>query len=156
MADLPANDAAVVFCPSKTEGFMSWLPSNDARRACFFIASNGRFGARSHLINSLGRKPSRFFSSLVCCLRARKHRGEAQSSTSSPHEFPEGGLLRELRLALVSRLGSSMPWLRQPFFEAFRKITRKLLMRHLIVVLGLTLDVYRCSLARTTGNRPAK
>ena len=31
-----------------------------------FIASNGRLGAGSHLRNSLGRKPSRFVSSLEC------------------------------------------------------------------------------------------
>ena len=36
-------------------------------------------------------------------------------------------------------------------FEAYRKIARKLLKRHLIVVLGLTLHVNRCSLARATG-----
>ena len=55
-------------------------------RHVFFFASNGRLGARSHLRNSLGRKPSRFVSSLECCLGARKHRGEALSSTSSPHQ----------------------------------------------------------------------
>ena len=42
MASFPANDAAVIFCPSKTEGCMSWLPVK--------------------LRNSLGRKPSRFVS----------------------------------------------------------------------------------------------
>ena len=47
--------------------------------------------------------------------------------------------LRELRLALVSRLGSSESWLRRPVFEAYYKIARGLLMRHLIVVLGLIL-----------------
>ena len=47
-------------------------------------------------------------------------------------------------------LGSSGSWLRHPCFEAYRIIVRKLLMRHLIVVLGLTLQVNRCSLARAT------
>ena len=47
--------------------------------------------------------------------------------------------------------GSSQSWLRRPAFEANRKIAWELLMRHLIVVLGLTLHVNRCSLARATG-----
>ena len=47
--------------------------------------------------------------------------------------------------------GSSKSWLRYPRFEAYRKISRKLLMRNLIVVLGLTFHVKRCSLARATG-----
>ena len=45
----------------------------------------------------------------------------------------------------------SKSWLRHPVFEAYRKITRKLLMRHLIGVLKLKLHVNRCSLARATG-----
>ena len=71
-------------------------------------------------------------------LGARIHRGEALSSTSSPHQKPRrscfarapsrshfgGSCLRELRLALVSRLGSSKSCLRLPFFEAYRKIAR--------------------------------
>ena len=56
--------------------------------------------------------------------------------------------LRKLRLALVSRLESPESRLRQPAFEAYRKIARKLLMSHLIAVLKLKLDVYRCSLTR--------
>ena len=56
-----------------------------------------------------------------------------------------------LHLALVSRLVSSKSWLRQPCFEAYRKIARKFLMRHLIVVLGPAFHVYRYSLARATG-----
>ena len=109
------------------------------------------------------RKPSRFVSSI--CLGAREHRGEAVSSRSFPHQEsrrscfarapsrPKFGdsFLRELRLALISRLGSSLSWLREPFFEAYRKISRKLLMHHVIVVRGLTLHGYRCSLARATG-----
>ena len=59
--------------------------------------------------------------------------------------------IRELRLALVSRLGSSKSWLRRPCFVTYRKIARKLLMRHRIVVLGVILNMYRCSLARATG-----
>ena len=51
----------------------------------------------------------------------------------------------------LPRLGSSESWLRQPCFEAYRKIVRKLLMRHLIAVLGLTLHVHRCSFARARG-----
>ena len=47
--------------------------------------------------------------------------------------------------------GSSESWLRHPCFEVYRKITRKLLKRHLIVILGLKLHVNRFSLARTTG-----
>ena len=42
-------------------------------------------------------------------------------------------------------------WLRQLVFKAYRKNTRKILMRHTTVVLGLTLNVCRCSLARVTG-----
>ena len=47
--------------------------------------------------------------------------------------------------------GSSKSWLRNPCFEAYRKISRKFLMRHLAVVLGLTMHVNRFSLARATG-----
>ena len=65
---------------------MTSLPADDARKACFFIASNGCLRARSHHRNSLGRHPSRFVSSLECCLGARKYRREALSSTSSPHQ----------------------------------------------------------------------
>ena len=38
-----------------------------------------------------------------------------------------------------SGLGSSKSWLRHPRFEVYRKIPRKLLKRHLVVVLGLKL-----------------
>ena len=48
-------------------------------------------------------------------------------------------------------LGSSKSSLRHPYFEAYRKIARKLLMRHLIVVLRLTFHANRCLLARVTG-----
>ena len=51
----------------------------------------------------------------------------------------------------LPRLGSSKSWLRQLCFGAYRKVARKPLMRHLIVVLGLALHVYRCSLARARG-----
>ena len=87
------------------------------------------------------------------CLGARNNRGEAPNFTCSPHQkyrrsffarAPSrsqfgGNFRRILRLAFVSRLGSSKFWLRQPVFEAYRKNPRKLLMRHLIVVLGRTL-----------------
>ena len=46
------------------------------------------------------------------------------------------------------RLGSSKSWLRHACFEDNRKIARKLLICHLAVVLGLTLHIYRHSLAR--------
>ena len=86
-----------VFCSSKTEGCMigylsmtqgghgyfcvgmTSLPADDAMEA-FFIASNGRLGARWHLRSSHGRKPSRFVLNIECCLGARKHRGEAPNS----------------------------------------------------------------------------
>ena len=85
------------------------------------IASNGRLGARSHLKNSHGRKHLRFVSSPGCCLGAQKHREEALSSTSPPHQksrrsswfarapsrsqFGDSSL-REHRLALMhGRLG---------------------------------------------------
>ena len=99
-------------------------------------------------------------------LGARKHRREAPRSSSSPHQkfrrssFARApslsqfgdSLLRGLRLALTSRLGSSKSWLRQSLFESYRKVAWKLLMRHLlVVVLGLTLNMCRCSLARATG-----
>ena len=48
-------------------------------------------------------------------------------------------------------LGSSKPWLRHPAFKAYRRISRKLLMRQLVVVPGLILHVNRCSLARVSG-----
>ena len=56
---------------------MTSLPADDARGACFFIASNGRLGARWHLGSSHGRKPTRFVLNIEFCLGARKHRGEA-------------------------------------------------------------------------------
>ena len=59
---------------------MTCLPAN------LFIASNGRLGARLHIRNSHGRKPSRFVSSPECLLGARKHRGEALSFTSFPYQ----------------------------------------------------------------------
>ena len=58
--------------------------------------------------------------------------------------------IRKPRLACFS-LGSSKSWLRHPFFEAYRKHVLKLLMRHLIVVLGLKFHINRCSLARAAG-----
>ena len=99
------------------------------------------------------------------CLGAKIHPGEALVSKSSPHQkfrrfcFARApsrsqfvdSFLRNLRLALVSRVGRSESWLRQPPFEAYRKIAWKLQMRHPIVVLRLKLYVYRCSLARATG-----
>ena len=98
-------------------------------------------------------------------LGARGHPGEALCSASSPNQksprscFARApsrsqlgdNLLRELRLALVLRLGSSVSWLRRPCFEVYRKTARKLLMRHPIVVLGPTFHVYKCSLVRVTG-----
>ena len=48
-------------------------------------------------------------------------------------------------------LGSSKFWLRHTCFRAYRKSARKLLMRHPVVFLGLTLHVNRCWLARVTG-----
>ena len=115
--------------------------------------------------NPLGVSPCALSRAPSVCLGAPKHREGALSSTSPPHkkfrrscfarapsrsQFGDS-LLRELRLALVSRPGSSKSWLRQPCFETYRKMARKLLMRQLIVVLGLTSHVYRCSLARATG-----
>ena len=103
------------------------------------------------------------------CLRAPKYRAEALSSASSTHQKPSRSCLarapgrsqfgdnwfRELRVALVPRLGSSKSWLRQPCFEAHHKIARKMLMRHLIFILGLTLHMYRCSFTSPTGPFPA-
>ena len=93
---------------------------------------------------------------LSVCLGAREHRREARSSTSFPHQEyrrssfarapsrPQIGdrFLRGLRLALVSRHGSPGSWLRKSAFEANRKISRKLLIRHPVVVLGLTLKLH--------------
>ena len=52
------------------------------------------------------------------------------------------------RASTCFSLGSSKSWLRHPCFEAYRKIARELLMRHLIVVLGLTLHVRKQVLSR--------
>ena len=107
----------------------------------------------------LGVSPRALFRASGVCLGARKHRREARSYTGSPHQeyrrssfarAPKrsqfgGSLLRKLCLAQSSRVGSSKSWLRQHSFEAYCKIARKLLIRHLIVVLGLTLD---CTSAR--------
>ena len=109
-------------------------------------------------LRALSRAPSD-------CLGARKHHRWARSSTSCPHQkyrrssFARApsrsqsgdSFIRKLGLAFVSRLGSSKSWLRKTVFEAYRKVTRKLLMRQLAVVLGFSLDVNRCSLARATG-----
>ena len=66
-----------------------------------------------------------------------------------------GGLkLHDSRASIYFSLGSSKSWLHHPCFEAHRKIVRKLLIRHLIVVLGPTLHVNRCSLARASGPFP--
>ena len=90
---------------------------------------------------------------LVTCLRSSFARAPLPVMTCDSS-------FRELRLALVSRLvsrlGSSKLWLCHPVFEANRKIDRKLLKRHLIVVLGLTLHVNRCSLARATRHFSSK
>ena len=141
---------------------MTSLPANDATRHSSLPGKNGRavdLVTSGVSLRALSRASS-------VCLGAREYRREARSSTSSPHQkyrrpsfapAPSRSqfgdfFLRKHRLALVSRLGSSVSWLRQPLFEAYRKVSRKLLIHHLIVVLGLTLNVYRCSLARATGH----
>ena len=144
---------------------MASLAADDATGACFFIASNDRLGAGSHFKNPLGVSPRALSRASRFCLEARKHRGDALSSKSSPHrksrraaspEHPAGRNLArvffcKLQTAFVSRLGSSKSWLRQPFFVAYCKIYRKRLMRNLISVIGLKLHVYRSSFARATG-----
>ena len=68
--------------------------------------------------------------------------------------FNVGGLKsNDFQASTYFSLGSSKSWVRKPAFEAYRKISRKLLMRHPIVVLGLTLRVNRCSLARSREQR---
>ena len=130
-----------------------------------FIASNGRLGAGFNLKNSLGRKSTRFVPSL----------GPLPWSS---HTSQRGPKLYKLPSPVVSQVflrSSTQPvaiWRQFPsrasaclsvttwklevlaapiFLEAYRKIARKLLMHHLIVVPGLTLNVYRRSLARATG-----
>ena len=60
--------------------WLYYLPITQGRH--FFIASNGRLGDRWHLRRCHGRNPSRFVLNIECCLRARKHRGEALNSMS--------------------------------------------------------------------------
>ena len=45
MTYLPANDATEVPYPLKTEGFMTWLPVNDARMTRFFCLGMTSFPA---------------------------------------------------------------------------------------------------------------
>ena len=85
----------------------------------------------------------------------RKRKGACRwpsfARAPSRSQFGES-FFRKTRLALVSRLGSPESWLRQSAFDAYRRIAWKILMmRHPIVVLGLTFNVHRCSLARATG-----
>ena len=162
---LPMTQRGMAFCPAKTEGRMIWLPADVARGTCFLLhrEAASELDPISKIYLGINLRALSQASSVF--LRSRDHRREAPSSTSSPHQkcrrssFARApsrsqfgdSFLREPRLALVSRLGSSKSWLRQPFFEAYRKILRKLLMGHLTVVLGLTLNVHRCSLARAKG-----
>ena len=159
----------IVFCPAKTEGFMIWLPvidakrdrffclgmtslpADDAREALFLLHRTAASESTSEI--SLGIRPRALPRAPSVSLGTRKHRGEALSSTSFPHQKSRrscfaraptrsqfcDSFLRKLCLALVSRLGSSKLLLRKPCFEAYRKIAPKLLMRHFAVVLGLTL-----------------
>ena len=104
------------------------------------------------------------------CLGAQKHRGEALSSKITPQmkyrrsffarqpSRSQFGVsfLRELRLALVSRLGSSKLWPRPPCFESYRKNAQKPVMRHLIVVLGLTSREHRGHFPPTAASTSCK
>ena len=121
----------------------------------FITASIGASELDAISENPLGVSPRALSRASSVSLGARKHRREALSSKCSPHQKSRrscfarapsesklgDSFLRELRLALVPRVGSSNSWLRQPCFEAHRKFTRKLLMRHPIVDLGLTSHV---------------
>ena len=154
----------IVFRPARTEGFMILLlpMTQGGHDLLLHRTAASEPGPISEIL--LGVSLCDLSRASSVCLGARKHRRGAPSSTSHPHQkyrpffalAPSlsqicDSFVRELRLAFVSRLGNSKSWLRQPFFEAYRKISQKLLMRNPVVVLGLTLDVYRCSLARTTG-----
>ena len=77
---------------------MTWLPVNDTRRKCFFLPGHDFVTCQEYRRSYFARAPS------------QSHFGSS--------------FLRELRLALVSRLGSSKPWLRQPSFKAYRKVAR--------------------------------
>ena len=63
----------------------------------------------------------------------------------------EGFKLNESVALTCFSPGSSITWLRNPCFKTYRELTRKLLIRHLAVVLELTFRVNRCSLVRATG-----
>ena len=165
MAWIPVNDAMT----QGGHGFSAWawlryLPMTQGRHDILLHRT-----AASELDpiseNPLGVCPRALLRASSVCLGARGHRGGALSSASSPHQkyrrsrfvrapsrshFGDN-FLRRHRLALVSRLGSSRSWLRQSCFEAQRKIARKVLMCHLIVVPELTLNVCSCSLTRATG-----
>ena len=91
---------------------------------------------------------------LLICLH--KEQSEVSKMTKRERSWGEAylqcGRLQVARLASADLLKSrSLSWLRHPCFEAYRKIARKLLKRHLIVVPWLKLHVNRCSLARATG-----
>ena len=108
----------IIFCPAETEGCMIWLPANDARRAWFFclgiisldadyarktqffITSNCCLGAGSHFRIFLGRKPSRFVSSL----------GRWPWSSGTPQRGPTRALLahREVRGGTINFLARSL------------------------------------------------
>ena len=107
-------------------GFLPGLGSVTSRwrkGGTIFIASNGRLGAGSHLrplalfleprvfaleLSSIAERP--------CALQPPLTRSLAGHASLEHPAF-----LRELRLALVTRPGSSKSWLRQPCFEAYQK-----------------------------------
>ena len=75
---------------------------------------------------------------------------DSQASTCSSLGSSKS-CLRHPCFEVYRKLGSSKYCLRHPCFEAHRKISRELLMRRPIAVLGLTLHVNRCSLASAMG-----
>ena len=111
---------------------------------------------------SLGVRPRAFSRVSSVYLGAREHRGEALISTSSPQQMSRrprfaraqsrsktgDSCLRMIPLALVSRLGCSKSWLRNPCFETYRKNAQKMPMRHPIVVFGLVYCARVQALAR--------
>ena len=76
----------MVFCPTKTEGCMIWLPFNDAWGTWFLLHQTAASELDPILKIPLGVSIRALSRASSVFLGARKHRREAPSSTSTPHQ----------------------------------------------------------------------
>ena len=81
---------------------------------------------------------------IFICLYKEQNENEVSKTTIGGNQgkqltsYVGGFKSHESQAATCSSPGSSRSWLSHPFFEVYRKISRNLLKRHLIVILGLT------------------